>query len=99
MPRTKTILTADRAGELAEAFIADKRTECRCGRLESVHHVRADMFRQVGLVARSGHYSVTFEYAGPPTPPVFQAFSPTYDHPTVVWVGDRTGKCRLMPWL
>ncbi len=97
--KKKEILTEERAVELAEAFIADKRKECRAGRLESVHHVPVEFFEGAGLKPKSGLWSVTFEYVGPPTPPEFEGFCPPFDHPTVVWVDDRTGKCRLMGWM
>lgn len=84
-------ISQEQAVALAEAFLDAKRPRPQCGRLASVTHSPA------GSQGRSrGQYRAEFAYAGPP---VTQLTHPRRDHPTVVFVDDETGECRLMYWM
>jgi len=88
------------AVELAEAFIADRRAECRCGKRVRVYHLSAESFEAVlGVPVRHGSFHVCFEYDGPPTPPRWKGLVPAFDSPTTVEVNDRTGRCRILQHL
>jgi hypothetical protein len=47
---------------------------------------------------RAATYQVWFAYAGPPIPPEQRNRTPPADHPTVIIVNAKTGKCSFLPW-
>lgn len=47
---------------------------------------------------RAATYQVWFAYAGPPIPPEQRNRVPPADHPTVILVNAKTGKCSFLPW-
>ncbi|WP_157359976.1 hypothetical protein [Caldimonas brevitalea] len=86
-----TKISSDQAAALAEAFLRAKRGKSPIGPLSSIKHSPAPSLGQA-----AGEYCVEFAYAGPP---VKRKTTPPRDHPTVVFVSDETGECRLMFWM
>jgi hypothetical protein len=86
MPR----ISQEQAVALAKAFVAAK-PRLQCGALASVKHSPP-----ASPDKGHGQYHVEFAYAGPP---VEQVTRPRRDHPTIVFVDDETGDCRLMYWM
>jgi hypothetical protein len=82
-------------------FVAERALDC--GEItEVVHHNDPPTKNFVGriLSEAESYYRVEFAYNGPPIPAdVLAASSPRPDHPTVVFIDDQTGECRLMYWL
>lgn len=89
-------ITQEAAIARAEALVADKRTDLRCGALQSVNHVAAHEATGRNRGHVRGTYYVTFAYAGPKTR---RAGAVPGDHDTVILVDDETGACSVMKWL
>ncbi len=83
------LLTEEQAAGLARAFAENRQRPHPLGPLSSVAH-------REGEGKEEGEYRVEFQFGGPPPR---RKTTPPRDHPTVVFVGDRTGKCRFMFWM
>ena len=81
------MLSDEQAVSLAHAFAGVKGKVL--GPLVGVKH-------RLGDAGQEGSFEVEFEYRGPPPR---RRTVPPRDHPTVVFVSDRTGTCKFMMWM
>jgi hypothetical protein len=96
-----SVIGEQQAIELATVFVAHRGPAC--GPItEVMHHNDPPTKNFVGRIQSPGksYYRVEFAYSGPPiSAAVIAATDPPPDHPTVVFVNDQTGECRLLYWL